>query len=62
MSAANRRMMLILHQQRQFSGYYRTVSGGNISEKLQEHQKKFEADPNSIDNAFHYFRVTTKHL
>ena len=40
---------------RHFSGYYRKVS--DVSAQLQEHQKKFEADPNSVDNAFHYFRV-----
>ena len=43
-------------QARQFSSYYRVLTGSG-QEKLLECQKKFDQDPNNVESAFLYFRV-----
>ena len=44
-------------QARQFSSYYRVLTGSG-QEKLLESQKKFDQDPNNVESAFLYFRVS----
>ena len=43
-------------QTRQFSSYYRILTGSG-QEKLLEYQRKFDQDPNNVESAFLYFRV-----
>jgi hypothetical protein len=50
-------MMKYQENKRQFSSYYRVLTGQSAHEKLLEYQKTFEIDPNNVESAFYYFRV-----